>query len=298
MANGIIADRNRVLTAVVDESGWSTAAPASNAQVLPLKLTARSTVAGTDGSPTVLRGYFDARYPITYAGLFKTNLKQSGRYRLRLFSDAAFSDVLFDTRDAVTGVDRRVMPSLYDWRQLRYAAPNLLRGDLPPEDYALYPSNVHVVVPLVRAASFQWDIVGSGFDPATGDDVDFNEVGYAWASDSVQFEINYAYGGNDGWNPTDEIKRTPGGGVYVEPGVGYRSSEIPLDYITKLDGDSLFDLSKRVSWNQPVVWLPNVDSAQDLFRYGFIGQRRDSFKKTWKTYQLDGATIQIEEITT
>lgn len=298
MANGIIADRNRVASAVVDETGWSTAAPAGNAKVLPLKLAARSTAAGTTSSPTVLKGTFDTRYPITYAALFKTNLKQSDTIRLRLYADTAMTTVLFDTRDAVTGLDRKVVPSLYDWRQLRFGAPNLLRGDFAPEDYALYPANVHVVVPLVRAAAFRWDIVGKGVDPATGADVDFNEIGYAWASDSLQFSINYAYGGNDGWNPTDEIKRTPGGGVYVEPGVGYRSSEIPLEYMTQSDSASLFDLSKRVSWNQPVVWLPDVDDPAALFRYGFIGQRRDSFKKTWKTYRLDGATIQIEETTT
>lgn len=303
MANGIIADRNRILTGSVDETGWSATAPASNAQVLPLAIKARSVAAGTDADPVPYEGEFDGRYPLTYAGLFATNLRQADRVRLRLWADAARTILLFDTRDPVTGLDRRVVPNLYGWRQLRWGDPNVFRGDLPPEDFALYPTNVHVAVPLVRAAAYRWDLVGEGYKPDPGNpdafvDAGYIELGHVWFSDSLPFSINYAYGGSDNWTPTDEIKRTPGGGVFVEPGTGYRSVDIPLELIRKADGDRLFDLSKRVNWSQPVVWLPDIDDPAALFRYGFIGQRRDSFKKTWKHYQLDGASIQIEEITT
>ena len=306
MANGILADRNRIITGAVDEGGWSPLAPASNARILPLKMKARSFGPGLDDAPVVLQGTFDERYPITYAGLFDTNLRQAERVRLRLYASTAMTDVslLFDTRDAVTGEDRKVVPGgLSEWRQLRWGDANLFRGDLPPDDFWLYPTNVHVAVPMVRAAAYRWDLYGVGYkpDPARPDkpiDAGYLEIGHAWFSDCIQFRINYSYGGSDGWNPTDEIKRTPGGGSFVEPGTGYRSADIPLEYITKPDGNRLFDLSKRVGWSKPVVWLPNMDDPAELFRYGFIGQRRDSFAKTWKHYRLDGATIKIEEITT
>lgn len=303
MANGIIADRNRIPFGTVDATGWSTSAPASNAAILPLAIKCRSLAAGTDEAPVPLSGTFDGRYPVTYGGLFGANLRQADRVRLRLWADAARTELLFDTRDPVTGLDRRVVPNLYGWRQLRWGDPNLFRGDMAPEDFALYPTNVHVVVPLVRAQAWQWDLIGQGYKPdpeAPGSFIDagYLEVGHAWLSDSLPFSINFAYGGADKYTPTDEIVRTPGGGVFVEPGTGYRSAEIPLELIRKPDGDRLFDLSKRVGWSQPVVWLPNVDDPALLFRYGFIGQRRDSFAKSWKHYRLDGAAVTIEEITT
>ncbi|MGQ9370350.1 hypothetical protein [Azospirillum sp. ST 5-10] len=303
MANHTFADRNRIVTGAADETGWSDTAPAANALVLPLGVRARSTGPGTEAAPVVFRGTFDGRYPITYAGLFATNLKQGDRIRLRLYADPAMTAVLFDSRPA-SGLDRRVIPSLYGWRQLRWGAANVFRGDLPPEDFALYPTNVHVVLPMVRAAAYRWDLVGSGAapdpdDPDVATDAGYLEIGHAWFSDSLQVRIPPGYGAgySDNWTPTDEITRTPGGGTFVEPGTGYRSVEIPLELIAKEDGDALFDQSKRVNWSKPVVSLPDVDDPAALFRRGFIGQRRDAFRKTWKHYGFDGATVQIEEIT-
>lgn len=302
MANGLLADGNLVLTGAVSETGWTAAAPAANAQILPLSIKARSSGPGTDADPVVLEGEFDGRYPVTYCALFRTNLRQSDRVRLRLYADAARTVLLYDSRDPVSGIDRRVVPNLYSWRQLRWGDPNLFRGDLKPADFALYPTNIHIAVPLVRAAAYRWDLIGPGTkpdpaNPAKAIDAGYIDVGHAWASDSVPFGLNYAYGGADIWNPADDVKRTAGGGVYVEPGTGFRSAEIPLDLIRKADADRLFDLSVRVGFAQPVVWLPNVDDPSALFRYGFIGQLRGAFKKTWKYYRHDAATITAEEIT-
>ncbi|MGQ9370523.1 hypothetical protein [Azospirillum sp. A39] len=300
--HGAIADRNRVPGGTVDEAGWSAAAPASQALVLPLGIKARSVGPGTAAEPVVLRGTFGGRFTITYAALFATNLWQGDRVRLRLYADTAMTTVLYDSRNAATGQDRRVIPCLYGWRQLRWGDPNVFRGDLPPEDFALYPTNVHVAVPIVRAAAYRWDLVGTGYkrapdNPAVLEEAGYLEVGHAWASDSLRPQRNYAWGGSNDWNPTDEVKRVSGGGALVEPGTGYRSVDVPLDVLVKGDGDRLFDLSRRVNWSKPVVWLPNADPA-DIFRYGFLGQRRDTFKKTWRHYRREAASIRIEEITT
>ena len=297
MANGALADRNRVPIASVAETGWSTTAPAANAKVLPLRLTARSVAAGTADAPVYYQGVFDARYPVSYAGLFATNFRQSNRLRLQLFADTGYTTCLFDTRDPVTGLDRRVMPALYDWRQLRWGAPNLFRGDLPPEDWALYPTNVHVSVPLVRARAFRWSLVGLGVDRATGADVNYHEVGLAWVSDSTYFSTQYSLGGSDIWTPTDEVSRTPGGGVFVEPGTGYRSVEIPRNRMTLAEGDSMFDLARRVNFSGPVVWLPDIDDATAMFRYGFVGQQRQPLRRTRAASLEVSTTLQIDEIT-
>jgi len=300
MANGRLADRNRVAAAAVDEAGWSAAAPAAYAKVLPLKLSARSLLAGTTALPTTLKGVFAYRQPVSYCALFKTNLRQNASYRLRLYADASYSTLLYDTRDAATGIDRKVVPCLSEWRSLRFGDPNLLRGDLPPEDFALYPTNVHVTMPVVRARAFRWDIVGLGYGP-TGADVDYNEIGHAWASDSLYLTLDRSFGAADVYTPGDEINTVVGGNVFVEPGTGRRSTSIPLEFIGaagRRDSDALADLSRRVNFDLPVVWLPDADSPADMFRYGFIAQKRGSHAKTWENYRYDTATVELEEITT
>lgn len=295
-ANGLLADRNRVPAAIVDETGWSALAPAALAKTLPLRMAGRSLKAGTAAAPVVLRGKFTGRQVISVASLLATNCRQANAVRYRLWADDQFNDVAWDS-SAYTGLDRKMMPALYDWRQLRWGAPNLYRGDLDPEDFGLYPGNIHMLVPQVRAAAWEWQIIGPGIDRATGQDVDYIEVGHAWSSDALQFRTNYSQGREDGWNPSDEIKRTAGGGVYVEPGTGYRTVQIPFNHLRLPDGNRLTDLTRRVGFGGPVLWLPGDDAAEN-FRYGFLGQRRDQYRKSRRFFGFDASTIQLEEITT
>lgn len=300
-AFGTLADRNRVQAATLDNGGWSETMPIRQAQALPLGLRARSLAAGTDAAPVVIQGRFDKRRPVTFAALIDTNMRQAERVRLRLWSDdqhdpANTSTLVFDSRDPALLLDRKVVPSLWTWRDLRWGDANLLRGDMDPEDYALWPTNVHIRVPLTRAMSFRWDLYGSGYVRGTGATANMLEAGLVWLSDSLRFRVNYDWNGVDGYNPTDEVTRTAGGGVWIEPGIGYRSAEIPWDWLRDQEGNKLFDLSRRINFSEPVVWMPSDDPAE-CFCYGFIGRNAAALKLTRRYVQRHSATLQLEEIT-
>jgi hypothetical protein len=292
---GAIAHRNRIALATLATTGWSTTAPIANLTTEPLGVKARSTGIGTTGSPVTIAGTFTDRYAVDYIGLFATNLRQSVTYRARLWAETARTTLLFDTRDAA-GQDRRVIPNLYDWRDLYWGAPNLFRGDLPPEDFALYPTNVHIDVPFCRAAAFQVDLVGDGYLP-DGTDAGFLEVGLAWISERVDFEESYDYEHAAVYTPGDAVTRISGGGRFVEPGRGTRSHEIPLGSITDAEADRLFDLQKRCGFAEPVVWLPDLDDLARLFRYGFVGTFADATRRLSRNLDMNDTTIRIEELT-
>jgi hypothetical protein len=299
--NLLLADGNLIADATVVETGWETNTPAANAQSLPLGIAAVSTGAGTEVSPVVYKGVLSNKQPITYAGLFATNMNQKDSYRLELFSNEDYTGSVFDTR--VDGIDKKVIPCLSSWRELRFGAPNLLRGDFPPEQFDLYPTNIHVQVPLCRARSFKWSLVGRGYlktdDPATnGDPADYISIGLAWLSDSIELNYKTPVGGERIWRPGDDITNVPGGGVFVEPGTGKRLLRIPLEVIHAVDTNRLTDQAARVGFDQPVVVIPDVEDLGDTFRYGFLAQRRGDFSKTQRFFETDQATLEYEEITT
>ncbi|HYD29187.1 hypothetical protein [Brevundimonas sp.] len=297
MGYGYLADRNRVPTATLTSSAaYQANAPLDNVKTLPLVAAAVTTTLGTAGGPVTITGAFPERYPCTYGGLFDTNLRQAARWRLELFSSAVTLDAttrLFDTRGA-DGADRAVIPSLTDWRDLRWGDPNLFRGDLPPEDFALYPTHVHCIVPVCRPAAFRWTLYGPAYEADNSEATGYS-IGHMWLSDGVPLARHMD--SEDVYTPTDEITRFPGGGVSVEPGTGYRSVTIQRAVAARGLRDALFDMARRVDWSRPVVWLPDVDSLGDCFRYGGLFQKREPHANRWIAPKLTAGAIHLEEIT-
>ncbi|QCO00440.1 hypothetical protein D3093_34885 (plasmid) [Azospirillum argentinense] len=296
MGFGLLADRNRWPAATLTSNAdWSPNSPLVSCQSLPLLTAAVSSRIGTAANPVVIQAVFPERYACTYAGWFRTNFRQAARYRLELFASATFTGPLYDTRNPTTGRDRAVVPSLLDWRQLRWGDSNLFRGDLPTEDFALYPTNIHVVVPYCRVGSCRWTFYGGAAAP-DGTDAASYSLGYGWISDSLQFWRSLD--AEDGYVSTDEVTRFPGGGVSVEPGTGYRTVTVPRQVNGRQMRDSLFDLARRVDYSKPVVWLPNIDDPAACFRYGGLFQRRGDHANRWFASSYTSSSTSLEEITT
>ncbi|HYD31094.1 MAG TPA: hypothetical protein VEB64_09610, partial [Azospirillaceae bacterium] len=189
MGKGIYTDTNHMASAaLVGTSGdWATLAPLDLMKALPLHAAAVTTRLGTQGDPIVIEGTFPTSVPCRYFGLFDTNLRQRASCRLELFANTAMTTVLVDTRNPASGKDRFVIPPLLNWRQLYWGASNLFRGDLPPADFRLYPSNVHIIVPFCRPKAFRLTLYGPAFDPADGSAASTYRIGYAWIGDGVRF---------------------------------------------------------------------------------------------------------------
>ncbi len=292
----LLSDTNLFPAATLSSpTAWSALAPLSLCQTLPLSARAATLALGTAEAPVIIEGVWSDRQFVAYAGLFQLNLRQSAGVRLELFGDAAMTETLFDTRDGA-GADRAVFPPLLDPATIRFGASHQFRGDLPAEDFALYPTHVHVVVPLVRARAFRWSLWGEA-DQADGSAAGHVEIGHGWIGDSLQFARST--GSADTYDPRGVIVEMAGGGAIVEPEAGGRALSIVRDVLERPLRDAVTDMARRVGQHRPVAYLPTsgADPAEDL-RWGGLYQRRGTQSNTWSYPTIAQSTIAFEEIVT
>ncbi|NUB05796.1 hypothetical protein FW320_06350 [Azospirillum sp. Vi22] len=297
MSFGLLADRNEVAApgvVVTSNKPWSTTSPLSSIRALPLADTAVSVGIGTEAAPTIIDILFPDRIFLTYAGLIRTSFRQSARYRCEAFADAAGAQRLF-TSTRADGRDRAVIPPLYNPAKLRWGAPELFRGDLPPSDFALFPTNVHVVIPLCRPRLLRWTIWGASYRPDGADDTAYR-IAYAWAGDSLQIMRHLP--SPEGYAPGDQVVQTPGGATWVEPGVGKRLVSIERQVMDLRLRDALFENAMRVGYARPLIWLPNVDRPEENLRYGGLYRRREAHEHRYISGYYTSTTAQLEEWTT
>lgn len=294
MGVGYLADRNEVADSactITSNVDWAETAPLTSLRTMPLIDAAESLALGTAAEPVQIDFVWDAPIFLTYGGLHDTNLRQASYYRFEAWGDEARTDLLFTTT-AADGRDRRVVPGLTDPRYMRAGAPNQMRGDLEPRDFRLYPTHLHVVVPLCRPIAVRWTLWGGAYRADDSNDTGYR-LGLAWAGDGVS--LQHVVGSGEGVKSNDDKLVTPGGGVWVEPGVSRRNAQLSMPAVGKPVRDTLFDMSKRAGQNKPLVWLPNVDRPEECFRYGGLFRRADDHEHKYVSSEYVGCTITLEE---
>lgn len=289
----LVAVRNRLLEpgVEIDETGWTTGAPAANVLTRWLRVPAVSAAPGTYEAPVVLRANLPQRYPVRYAGLYATALRQLDRWRFIGYGAPDWTEPVYDTLSW-----RRVMPALFRLRDLRLSDPHAFAGGLPPEDFSLWPVNIHhVLPPNIRLRSVEWRLVGDGVAP-DGTPAGGIAVGHAYLADAI--ELRYGRGRGDRIVPTDQRSRTPAGFPTVEPGAGYRSATLPLPLLATTTADRLWDAYQYAQTHRLVVYLPETTgagAAQAAVRRGFLGTFTGPHEQTRAYHRFARSALTLEE---
>lgn len=294
---GFLSDRNEIATAgcaLTSNVAWAETAPLEALRTTPLIDAAVSSVLGTAAEPVVIDAVWDSPIFLTYGGLFDTNLRQSAFVRFEAFADAAGESLLFTTVNAA-GRDRRVVPPLTDPATLRFGAPNQMRGDLDPRDFRLYPTHVHVIVPLCRVRRVRWTIWGGAYQEDDSPDTAYR-IGLAWAGDGLFFS-RHVGASAESVKSGDERIETPGGGVWVEPGLAKRVALIDRTVTDPALRDAFFDMALRNGKSRPLVWLPNVIDPGACFRYGGLFRRSDDHQHKHIARGYASSSLELEEWT-
>jgi len=295
MGMGYLADQNElVLSAceITSNVAFAATAPLESLRTTPLIDPAVSAVVGTEDEPVVIEVEYEHPIDLTYAGLFDTNLRQEAYYRFEAFADAGRTERLFTTTDA-SGLERNVVPPLTDPELMRAGAPNQMRGDLPPRDFMLLPTNLHVTVPLCPALVLRWTLWGRAYRPDDSDDSGYS-VGLAWAGDGLPIS-RHVGGSGDGVKDGDEVITTPGGGVWVEPGIPRRVALIDRTATDLHLRDEIFKLVLRGGKRKPLVWLPDMDSPADCFLYGGLYRRAGDYQHKFISRRYVSNSLDLEE---
>lgn len=140
--------------AVFSGGSYNASYPVTNAGILPLSQVART----TDLLPasTQLIGTFPDVRPCRLFGLVRHNLSLTATHRLRLYSDAALTSVLYDTGE----VD--VWPIVYPFGSVPFEDAHYFTGKYVERDIAGYNWTLPVLADVTyMARAFKWEFFDS-----------------------------------------------------------------------------------------------------------------------------------------
>lgn len=299
---GYAADRNEVSNpasanpcAVSSNVGWAATAPLTSILTTPLSDRAVSLVLGTGDpatglpiAPVIIELSWVSPIFLSHAALGNSNLRQDSFYRMEGFLDG---ELVATT--VVDGVDLNVVPPLTDPETMRAGAPNQMRGDLDPRDFALLPTNLHAIVPLCPVTMVRWTLWGGAYRPDGSDDTGYR-IGLAWAGDGLTFPRHVGSSG-EGVKDNDELIPGAGGSVWAEPGIAKRTVTIDRGVNDKSLRDELFRMALRTGKRKPLVYLPDVADPAANFLYGGFFRRTADHSQTYVDPRHTNFKCDLEE---
>ena len=289
----LLCDDSQLPAATITSNvDWLPTSPLDAMKGRPLSDPAISSRLGTPADPVWVEWAWNLPIDLLYAGLFKTNLRQSCRWRLEAWGPGG--DLAYTSRRP-DGEDQSVVSGLFDPAGLRWGADNLFRGDWPDKLFYRYPTNVHAVVPdLPRVTRLRWTLYGPAYRPDRSDDTGYR-IGLGWAGDGLLF-VRHA-GDGEGYKPGDTVLTADGGGRWVEPGVGARTATIDRSVSEPNERDTFFDLAVQVNLSGAVVFLPDVDNPPRNTRYGGLFTKTNDHSHKHLSDELSAATVELIEVT-
>ncbi|WP_376959628.1 hypothetical protein ABNQ39_06900 [Azospirillum sp. A26] len=309
-----LADRNEVQNGPLDNpvtidspAAWGPTAPLESMLTTPVSdravcLTKGDVdyATGAPINPVIIT--LTWQYPIflTVASLLDTNLRQEAFCRMEAFGDAAMTELV--ATSVVDGVDANVVPPLTDPETMPAGAPNQMRGDLDPRDFALLPTNLHVVVPQVPVVAIRWTLWGGAFRPDGSEDSGYR-IGLAWAGDGLIFARHVGKSG-EGVKDNDELIAGAGGSAWVEEGIAKRSVAIGREVTDRTLRDELFKMALRSGKRKPLLYLPSIGNPADPastadpaanFLYGGLYRRSADHSQSYVSARYTSTSIELEE---
>lgn len=300
MALGYLADVNEVANAISGDNPctitsnvpWLTTAPLEAMRTTPLVDAAVSAQLGTAAAPVWIQLSWAYPVDLTYAGLLDTNLWPSAGFRMEAWADHART-YLVATTLTPDGRDRKVVPPLTDPAKMRAGAGNQMRGDLDPRDLPLFPMNLHAPVPLCRARVIRWSLWGGAYRADRSQDTGYR-ISLAWAGAGLSID-RHVGGSGESVKSNDERIETPGGSVWIEPGITKRVATIDRAVTDAPLRDELFKMAVRMGKEKPAVWLPDQDDPAACFLYGGLFRRVDDHSHKFIAPQYVAGGIELEE---
>ncbi|KAA0593014.1 hypothetical protein J2848_005625 [Azospirillum lipoferum] len=309
-----LADRNEVQNGPLDNpatiassAAWALTAPLTSMLTTPVSdravcLTKGDVdyATGAPINPVVVTLTWQFPIFLSVASLLDTNLRQNAFYRMEAFGDAGMTELV--ATSVVDGVDANVVPPLTDPETMPAGAPNQMRGDLDPRDFALLPTNIHCVVPQVPVVAIRWTLWGGAFRPDSSEDTGYR-IGLAWAGDGLIFSRHVGKSG-EGVKDNDEVITGSGGSAWVEEGIAKRTVTIGREVTDRKLRDELFKMALRSGKRRPLLYLPSIGDSSNPsrtadpaanFLYGGLYRRSSDHSQSYVSSRYTSTSIELEE---
>lgn len=257
---------------------WLATFPASNLGVLPLTRVARSidaTAGNTGFFATVDTGN---AIPASGVALIGHNAGQGATVRLRCWSDAAGTALVFDS-----GTEN-LWPA-------GYTAFELASG-------VIWTWNRRIVaagVPPLTVGSFQVDITD------TSNPYGYIQAGACEIYQAFDVTYNFPFGTQWGVEWRSQGTEAPGGAEYFERRNHPRLFKGNFEFTTLADAMVFYEMWQQLKYDQPVFFSPTPDDVTNFNRLQMFARQMDpglaSYRARTSTGLIHSVPVALREIT-
>lgn len=242
---------------------WLAGYPLANLGVLPLARVARST--NDDLASTQVIGTFSATRSVRALALARHNLSLLSRLRLRLYGDAARTELLLDTGWFDT------WPSLYLPGDLEWEDDNWWDGKPTAADIAGYaPTRPIWLGASYRVRAFHLEI------DDTANAAGYVEAGLLEVAQGWQVSVNPGADFAEGFRFRTESVEALGGGKSFDRRDKPRTARGTIEDLPRDEAMARgFEMQRQADLDQPFLWFPQPEETQHWIRTAFVARLVD-----------------------
>ena len=262
---------------------WSASYPASNLGNLPLNRVARSSTLLT--TSTQFTATLSAQRPVRAIGLVRHNLSLAALMRVRIWSDAGASVLVYDSEWI------EVWPPVYLPGDLEWEDDNWWRGRYTPDEVA----NVSATRPLWLEGLRMARVIKIEFDDATNAD-GYVQLGMCEIAQGWQLGMNPAPGFEEGFRFRTEQAEGLGGVRYFNRREKPRVARGEVDLARDEAMGRGFELQRQFDIDTPFLWFPFPDENLHWLRTAFLARNVEPGRIAWGLVSRSRYPIAIEEV--
>lgn len=239
---------------------WAAEYPVTGLGSLPLARVARST--NLLPASTKLSATLDKERMIRALAIVRHNLSLYGKYRVRLWADAAKTQGVYDSGW------RQVWQAVYPSESLEWEADNWWSGTPTEEELAGLSWTTPVwlgAIYLARVVELELD---DQINPAGYVELGMLEIAQGW-----QVSVNPDYGAEEGFRFRSAEVEALGGGKYFDRRDKPRVFRGRISYLPRDEAIATgFDHMRQADTVEPFLWFPDPEEVQHHLRTVFLAR--------------------------
>lgn len=122
------------------------------------------------------------------------------------------------------------------------------------------------------------------------------QLGYLWISTIWQPTYDMTYGIKDGIIDLSVKDRSDGGNLWVTRKRRLRTVSFALPRLSLTEGAQLHDFQVSLGITEPILYLPNITSAEEMQRFGMIGTLEEMSPIDYPYYANRSVGLTITEL--
>lgn len=284
MTNAIIGFPRWTDSIVWSGGAWTADYPPSNLAGLPLSRVARS--ANADPLSTCLTGLLPTSRGVRLIALVRHNLSRNATIRVRLYRDAAATDLAHDS-GALPAWPVVYPFGINEWEDDQYWSGQYATNEIAENTWTrpIWLDRIHL------ARSIAIDIVDAD-NPDGHIDLGLIEVAQGW-----QVGINFDYGAEFGFRFRTQDVESLGGARYHERRAKPRTWRGSIAYLDRDEALARgFEQQRQLDLDQPFLWLPHPAEPVHWLRTVFLARNTNPGALRYAVGDRTSVALSFEEV--